>query len=76
MGVVVFIWILFGIAAGLVGSSRGGNGCLYFLAGFLLGPIGLITAFFEGKRCPRCQKKISNNAMVCPYCSYEFKSEN
>ena len=70
--VVVVIWLIFGLLSAMIGSNRGGNGCLYFIGGVLLGPIGLILAFFEGKKCPQCGKKISNDAKLCPYCNYKF----
>jgi len=43
---VLIIWVIFGLLSAMVGSNRGGNGCLYFIGGVLFGPIGLIIAFF------------------------------
>lgn len=42
---LIVIWLLFGIVSAVVASGRGGNGCLYFGLGVLLGPFGLILAF-------------------------------
>lgn len=79
-----FVWVLFGVAAGVVTAARSQN-ALGFLAGFvlgvLLGPIGLLIAFFikptgaklmEGKRtCPFCKEPIHAEASVCPHCQRE-----
>lgn len=42
---LVLIWIVCGLGAGMIASSRGRGGCAWFIIGFLLGPIGLGLAF-------------------------------
>jgi len=69
------LWLIFGIAAALIGSQRGGNGCLWFGAGLVLGPIGLVLAFVvPGEKCPSCKSNVHPEATVCPKCSREIPS--
>jgi hypothetical protein len=42
---LVLIWIVCGFGAGVIASSHGRGGCAWFAIGFLLGPIGLGSAF-------------------------------
>lgn len=47
----VLIWFFFGIFSALIASNRNRSVFSWFLLGFLLGPIGLLFAFFmkDGK---------------------------
>ena len=65
---ILAIWLLLGTAAAIVAAGRGANGCLWFLLGVLLGPIGFALAFTTGVRCPNCDSRISQNAVLCPRC--------
>jgi predicted amidophosphoribosyltransferase len=61
--------VLCGIWASVVGSNRGGSAVWWFVAGFFLGLIGVLLAYLcNGKRCSACQKKVSREATICPYC--------
>jgi RNA polymerase subunit RPABC4/transcription elongation factor Spt4 len=61
--------VLCGIWASVVGSNRGGSAVWWFVAGFFLGVIGVALAYLcTGKRCPACQKRVSHQATLCPYC--------
>lgn len=60
--VLAVFWICCGIGAGYVGSQRGGDGCLWFVVGFFLGPIGLIMAFAASPR----QKPPSASSLPSP----------
>jgi hypothetical protein len=68
--VVLLIWIICGIAAGIVGTQRGANGCLWFGLGFLSGPIGLAVSFTASpdRQCQFCFKPVHPQATKCPYC--------
>jgi hypothetical protein len=73
---LITIWVVCGIIAALIGSPKGESGS-GFLAGFLLGPLGIIFALFsKGNQvtCPRCQKQIHQKATICPYCRSEIDS--
>lgn len=64
------LWFLCGIAAGLVGASKG-EGILGFIVGFVLGPIGLIGAILSTgnkRRCTACRTYIDPKATLCPNC--------
>ena len=64
------LWLLFGIIAGMIGSSKG-EGCLSFILGILLGPFGILFAIFSKgnqKDCPYCTKRVPEKARVCPFC--------
>lgn len=65
---ILGLWFLFGVCAAVVASQRGGNGCVWLLIGFFLGPIGFALAFTQGVTCEYCGKKISTKASFCPYC--------
>ena len=67
----IILWLICGVAAALVGSSRGDTGVGWFLIGVVLGPFGLLLAFTAGVKCHYCQSKISEKATVCPKCQRE-----
>lgn len=65
----LIFWILLGFVSAIVASGRGGNGCLWFGIGVLLGPFGLILAFVvPGSTCPHCKSKIHPQAAICGKC--------
>jgi hypothetical protein len=68
MVMLILVWLTCGVAASIVASNRGGSGCLWFGLGIVFGPFGLLMAFANGTRCPRCAKGISTDAKVCPHC--------
>jgi len=65
----LFIWVAFGIASAVIGSSRGARGNLR-LGLLLFGPFGLPFAFAlgSGRECPECRKNVHEQATRCPYC--------
>ena len=68
--IYVFIWLMCGIVAAMIGSKKG-EGCLSFIVGVFLGPFGILIAIFsKGDRmsCPFCKELINKNAIVCPHC--------
>jgi hypothetical protein len=75
MATLIFFWCLFGLWSAVVASNRGAAGTGWFLAGFLLGPLGVIWAYTLGKRCPRCASKASLQASACPHCGNSFLFE-
>jgi len=72
MEIILLIWIVCGIAAGVIASGRGAGGCLWFGLGFLLGPLALLAAFTLGSPCPYCRRKISDDATTCPHCGRQL----
>jgi hypothetical protein len=64
-----FIWPMFGVLGFLIAKDKEA-GCLGALLGFLLGPFGLIAAFFidQRPRCPKCYEHVHVNSSVCPHC--------
>ncbi len=42
----LIIWIALGIVGAMISSNKGNSGCGGFALGVLLGPIGLLIAFF------------------------------
>lgn len=74
MEIALLIWIVCGVAAAIIASGRGANGCLWFGLGILLGPIGLAVSFAagSGRQCPACRKNIHPEATKCPYCQTDL----
>lgn len=65
----VIIWVLFGLLAAGVASSRGSSSIGWFIAGIFLGPFALIAAFVDsGRQCPECRSRIHRQAKRCPKC--------
>jgi len=72
----IFIWILFGLAAMMIATSKGSKGGTWFLLGILFGPFALIASLMiTGIECPYCKKKIHKDALICPYCKKEFNTD-
>jgi hypothetical protein len=69
------IWLIFGVCAAVVASNRGESGCLWFLVGVMLGPIGFAIAFTTGVKCPSCDKRISTKADTCPHCRRDMRAK-
>ena len=83
----VIFWLICGVIAAMIASSKGGSGCGGFFVGILLGPFGIIAALFMGddankrnmeissgekKKCPRCAELVQPDALVCKHCGNEF----
>ena len=66
------IWIVCGLGAGMIASSRGRGGCAWFIVGFLLGPIGLGAAFLipNDGQSPGTDRAAlqAGKARKCPAC--------
>lgn len=88
MELLIPFWILCGIVSAFVASSKGQGGCLWFVIGFVGGPIGVIVAFAwprnekaleqralrkgRAKACPSCAEVVRAEARVCRFCGYVF----
>lgn len=81
MEVIVFFWVLSGIVAALIGSSKGGSGFGWFILGLLFGPLAWLfaaikspanteasTSSHELRKCPYCAELIKYEATVCKHC--------
>ena len=72
---VVIFWILCGLIAGMIGSSKGAALSSFFL-GILLGPIGVIIALVSNgdrRPCPYCKELVREKAVVCPHCQRDIE---
>ena len=83
------IWICLGLVGSMIASSKGNSGCGGFILGILLGPIGLLIAFFssddEGekrrrtgdtKKCPYCAEYVKQEAKVCKHCGRTLEKDS
>ena len=78
----IIIWIVCGIGAAAIASSKGRSAGAWFLGGLLLGPIGLLIVGFMGapapnvssvRKCPFCAETILREAKVCKHCGREVE---
>ncbi len=66
----LLLWASMGLGSALIASSRGASELYWFVVGFMLGPLGLLMAFYStGKTCPICKSQIHKRAIVCPQCN-------
>lgn len=80
----LFVWLLCGIAAAMVASSKGRSAGGWFFLGLILGPFGLLFALLAGKegpaegerKCPFCAEFIKREAIVCKHCGRDVPNEN
>lgn len=75
---VVILWIVFAVLVGLLASSKGRSGFLFFFLALILSPIvGLVIALVIPKNNEIVESKaIENGGMrKCPSCAELVKSE-
>lgn len=75
----IVIAVSFGLAAGIVGKTKGSSFFIWFLVGAVLPLLGLVAAIFfrvekaEPERsCPRCGKVVKLYVQVCTRCGQEL----
>lgn len=70
----VIFWFICGLIAAAIGSSKG-EGCVGFIIGLILGPLGILAALLsKGNRvrCPYCREYIDKKATKCPKCQSDL----
>ena len=73
------IAILFGIATGIIGRSKGSSFFIWLLVGTVIPIFGLIAVILyrserqePERRCPTCGKILKLHVQVCPRCGTDL----
>jgi hypothetical protein len=78
MEIAVIIWLVCGVGAAMIASSKGRSGCGWFAAGVLFGPLALLIVGFmapasssnsKTSELSQPQDKPSETRIKCPYCA-------
>jgi hypothetical protein len=77
--IILAIWLLPAIFAGIVASRRGGSYPLWTLIGLLFGPFSFLAlplalALNHHKICAACRMRIHQDATRCPYCQSHLRA--
>lgn len=64
-----FIWVVCGLFAASIAQTKGYNGCLWAIIGFMFGPLSLLGIGFMEKKAPPADHDDEPETRACPYCS-------
>ena len=81
MEVFFAIWLLCGIGAAVVASSKGRSGCGWLIVGFFLGPLGLIISAGMSNTTPIVVREPAaapaspppDSTRPCPFCAEQIQ---
>ena len=75
------LWFAFGISGAMIANKKSNRGFVRFVIGILLGPVGLLTAFFSSdnenlkrertgskKKCLYCEEYVEQDVLICKQC--------
>lgn len=78
---LVILWLCCGLVGSKIAEKKGNGSCGGFALGILLGPIGLLIAYFSNdnvveqrkrtghtRRCRYCAEYIKQDALICKHC--------
>jgi hypothetical protein len=80
----IFVWIICSILAASIYNGKGRSGIIGFLAGIILGPIGVLLALATPKSDKGLREKEENELdrrhengelKVCPFCAEYIRPE-
>ncbi len=63
-----FFVAMFALIGIYIADKRGDTKVGGFLAGLLLGPVGLLILLLSGSPCAYCKRRIHSKAVKCPHC--------
>lgn len=72
---IITVLIICAIACAAIASRREKNPAVWFLAGLLFGPIGLLFVIVDrsgGQKCPECAETIKKQAALCKHCGHRL----